>query len=91
MVGIPKTYKFKKCDYETFKSILLANNADLYNSIIDPDKTKRLEIKKGSRILIYKNNKIIGYFGFSPYEKIIGDNEKLYKHLLNHNEDCHNI
>lgn len=75
MQGIPKTYKFKKCDFNEFSNILKSKNAELYNGLIGSisDCRPKLEIKNGAKILIYKNNQIIGYLGFISYKKMIED------------------
>lgn len=81
MQGIPKTYKFKKCDFNEFSNVLKSKNAELTDTLVNSvsDAFPRLELKKGLKLLIYKNNKVIGYLGFIPYKKLIGDLEKYYK------------
>ena len=81
MQEIPKTYKFKKCDFNEFSNVLKSKNAELTDTLVNSvsDAFPRLELKKGLKLLIYKNNKVIGYLGFIPYKKLVGDLEKYYK------------
>ena len=73
MQGIPKTYKFKKCDFNEFSNVLKSKNAELTNTLVDSisDAFPRLELRKGLKLLIYKNNKIIGYLGLIPFKKMM--------------------
>lgn len=84
MQGIPKTYKFKKCDFNEFSNVLKSKNAELTNTLVDSisDAFPRLELRKGLKLLIYKNNKIIGYLGLIPFKKMISDLEKYYKEYI---------
>ena len=84
MQGIPKTYKFKKCDFNEFSNVLKSKNAELTNTLVDSisDAFPRLELRKGLKLLIYKNNKIIGYLGLIPFKKLINDLEKYYKEYI---------
>ena len=84
MQGIPKTYKFKKCDFHEFSNVLKSKNAELTNTLVDSisDAFPRLELRKGLKLLIYKNNKIIGYLGLIPFKKMISDLEKYYKEYI---------
>ena len=84
MQGIPKTYKFKKCDFNEFSNVLKSKNAELTNALVDSisDTFPRLELRKGLKLLIYKNNKIIGYLGLIPFKKMISDLEKYYKEYI---------
>lgn len=84
MQGIPKTYKFKKCDFNEFSNVLKSKNAELSNTLVNSisDAFPRLELRKGLKLLIYKNNKIIGYLGLIPFKKMISDLEKYYKEYI---------
>ena len=84
MQGIPKTYKFKKCDFNEFSNVLKSKNAELSNSLVNSisDVFPRLELRKGLKLLIYKNNKIIGYLCLIPFKKMISDLEKYYKEYI---------
>lgn len=84
MQGIPKTYKFKKCDFNEFSNVLKSKNAELTNTLVDSisDTFPRLELRKGLKLLIYKNNKIIGYLCLIPFKKKISDLEKYYKEYI---------
>ena len=84
MQGIPTTYKFKKCDFNEFSNVLKSKNAELTNTLVDSisDAFPRLELRKGLKLLIYKNNKIIGYLGLIPFKKMISDLEKYYKEYI---------
>ena len=84
MQGIPKTYKFKKCDFNEFSNVLKSKNAELTNTLVDSisDAFPRLELRKGLKLLIYKNNKIIGYLCLIPFKKKISDLEKYYKEYI---------
>lgn len=84
MLGIPKTYKFKRCSFYELENLFKSKNADLYQYILydEEDHYEHTEIRKGQRFIIYKNNQIIGYLGLIPFSKMIGDAEKRYKNYI---------
>jgi hypothetical protein len=69
MQGIPKTYKFKKCDnFTTFCNIMKNNNAELLKYI---NAFHSYEFGSGEMLLIYKNNILIGYLCIAPVNTVI--------------------
>ena len=69
MQGIPKTYKFEKCnDFKEFCDIMKNNNAELAKYITS---FHQYEFSVGQKLLIYKNDILIGYLCISPMINVI--------------------